>query len=90
MDVQVYKDALLKKRSEILGAGGIKPLQASMENNTRQGDGGSGERQQRSPFACSSRPTRKSCGRSRRRSGGLNTAPTAFAAIAASRSPMPG
>src|SRR6187549_517831 len=38
MDVQVYKDALLKKRSEILGAGGIKPLQASMENNTRQGD----------------------------------------------------
>ena len=38
MDVQVYKDALLKKRSEFLGAGGIKPLQASMENNTRQGD----------------------------------------------------
>jgi DnaK suppressor protein len=33
-----YKDALLKKRSEILGTGGIKPLQASMENNTRQGD----------------------------------------------------
>ena len=38
MDVQAYKDALLKKRGEILGAGGIKPLQASMENNTRQGD----------------------------------------------------
>jgi len=37
-DVQPYKDALLRKRSEILGAGGIKPLQASMENNTRQGD----------------------------------------------------
>ena len=33
-----YKDALLKKRGEILGTGGIKPLQASMENNTRQGD----------------------------------------------------
>jgi RNA polymerase-binding transcription factor len=33
-----YKDALLKKRQEILGTGGIKPLQASMENNTRQGD----------------------------------------------------
>ena len=33
-----YKDALLRKRSEILGTGGIKPLQASMENNTRQGD----------------------------------------------------
>ncbi len=38
MDVQAYKDALLKKRTEILGTGGIKPLQASMENNTRQGD----------------------------------------------------
>src|SRR6266581_796419 len=37
-DVQPYKDALLKKRTEILGTGGIKPLQASMENNTRQGD----------------------------------------------------
>ena len=33
-----YKDALLRKRDEILGTGGIKPLQASMENNTRQGD----------------------------------------------------
>ena len=38
MDVQIYKDALLRKRGEILGAGGIKPLQASMETNTRQGD----------------------------------------------------
>jgi DnaK suppressor protein len=38
MDVQIYKDALLKKSTEILGTGGIKPLQASMENNTRQGD----------------------------------------------------
>ena len=38
MDVQTFKDALLKKRTEILGTGGIKPLQASMENNTRQGD----------------------------------------------------
>jgi DnaK suppressor protein len=38
MDVQMYKDALLAKRTEILGTGGIKPLQASMENNTRQGD----------------------------------------------------
>ena len=35
---QQHKDALLKKRGEILGSGGIKPLQASMENNTRQGD----------------------------------------------------
>ena len=38
MSDQVYRDALLKKKSDILGAGGIKPLQASMENNTRQGD----------------------------------------------------
>ena len=38
MDEQHYKDALLRKRVEILGTGGIKPLQASMENNTRQGD----------------------------------------------------
>jgi DnaK suppressor protein len=38
MDVQNYKDALLKKRVEILGTGGIKPLQASMEKNNRQGE----------------------------------------------------
>ena len=38
MDVEHYKNALLNKRAEILGTGGIKPLQASMENNTRQGD----------------------------------------------------
>ena len=38
MHVQHYKEALLRKRVEILGTGGIKPLQASMENNTRQGD----------------------------------------------------
>jgi len=38
MDEQIYKDALLKKQVEILGTGGMKPLQASMENNTRQGD----------------------------------------------------
>ena len=33
-----FKDALFRKRGEMLGSGGIKPLQASMENNTRQGD----------------------------------------------------
>ena len=38
MDDSTHKDALLRKRVEILGTGGIKPLQASMENNTRQGD----------------------------------------------------
>jgi DnaK suppressor protein len=38
MNVQAYKDALVRKRDELLGTGGVKPLQASMENNTRQGD----------------------------------------------------
>ena len=38
MDVKTYKDALLHKKGEIMDAGGMKPLQASMENNTRQGD----------------------------------------------------
>lgn len=38
MDAETYKDSLIRKRTEILGTGGIKPLQASMENNTRQGD----------------------------------------------------
>src|SRR6476659_1481661 len=38
MDMQVYKDALLRKRGELLGTGGVKPLQATMDNNTRQGD----------------------------------------------------
>ena len=38
MDEKTLKGALLRKKSEILGTGGVKPLQASMENNTRQGD----------------------------------------------------
>jgi DnaK suppressor protein len=38
MDVSGYRDALLRKKAELVGNGGIKPLQASMENNTRQGD----------------------------------------------------
>src|SRR5689334_998698 len=38
MDGQIFKNALLKNKAEISGTGGIKPLQASMENNTRQGD----------------------------------------------------
>ena len=36
MDLQHYKDALVRKRSEILASGGIKPLQN--ETNSRQGD----------------------------------------------------
>jgi DnaK suppressor protein len=38
MELTAYKDALLRKKGELIGTGGIKPLQASMENNTRQGD----------------------------------------------------
>jgi RNA polymerase-binding transcription factor len=38
-DVTTYKDALLRKRGELQGSGGgNRPLQASMETNTRQGD----------------------------------------------------
>jgi DnaK suppressor protein len=34
-----YKEALLRKRGEILSAGGgVKPLTTSMETNSRQGD----------------------------------------------------
>jgi DnaK suppressor protein len=36
MDVQHYRGALVRKRSELLAAGGIKPFQP--ENNSRQGD----------------------------------------------------
>jgi DnaK suppressor protein len=36
MDVQHYKDALLRKRAELLATGGIKPLQS--DSNSRQGD----------------------------------------------------
>ena len=39
MNDQTYKDALVKKRGEILGTGGIKPLQETMSDvNSRQGD----------------------------------------------------
>jgi DnaK suppressor protein len=38
MDAQTYKDNLLRKRAELMNVGGAKPLQATMENNTRQGD----------------------------------------------------
>jgi len=38
MDVETYRDALLRKRNELLG-GAAKPLQWTMENNSgRQGD----------------------------------------------------
>src|SRR5690349_14281845 len=39
MDTSVYKEALLRKRGEIYSSGGaVKPLQASMDVNSRQGD----------------------------------------------------
>jgi len=39
MDLTPLKEALLRKRGEILSAGGgVKPLQTTMENNSRQGD----------------------------------------------------
>jgi DnaK suppressor protein len=38
MDASHYRESLLRKRAEILESGGIKPLQTTMENNTRQGD----------------------------------------------------
>ncbi|MEI6667640.1 MAG: TraR/DksA family transcriptional regulator [Acidobacteriota bacterium] len=33
-----YRETLLKKRAEILATGGIRPLQATIETNSRQGD----------------------------------------------------
>jgi len=33
-----YRENLQKKRAEILAQGGIRPLQASIETNSRQGD----------------------------------------------------
>jgi len=39
MDMSSYRDALLRKRGELLGGSGARPLQWSMENNSgRQGD----------------------------------------------------
>ena len=38
MDMATFRDNLIRKRSEILSSGGIKPLQTTMETNSRQGD----------------------------------------------------
>ena len=38
MDVAPYRDKLVHKRDELLASIGGKPLRASMDNNTRQGD----------------------------------------------------
>ena len=38
-DLSPYKEALLRKRGEILAAGGgVKPLQSGVDTNSRQGD----------------------------------------------------
>jgi DnaK suppressor protein len=39
MEVEIYRDALLRKQGELLGGSATKPLQWTMENNSgRQGD----------------------------------------------------
>jgi DnaK suppressor protein len=38
MNLEAFREALLQKKHELAGAGGIRPLQATMENNSRQGD----------------------------------------------------
>ncbi len=38
MDLEVYREALLRKKQELLGTSSVRPLQATMENNSRQGD----------------------------------------------------
>ena len=39
MDVDIYRDALLRKKDELLGGNSAKPLQWTMENNSgQQGD----------------------------------------------------
>ena len=39
MDVEIYREALLRKRGELIGGTAAKPLQWTMENNSgRQGD----------------------------------------------------
>jgi DnaK suppressor protein len=38
MDLDVFREALLHKKMELTGTGGVRTLQATMENNSRQGD----------------------------------------------------
>ena len=38
MEFEAFREALLAKKRELTGAGGIRPLQATMDNNSRQGD----------------------------------------------------
>jgi DnaK suppressor protein len=38
MNVEAFREALLQKKQELTEAGAVRPLQATMENNSRQGD----------------------------------------------------
>ena len=38
MDFEAFQEALLQKKLELSEAAAVRPLQASMENNSRQGD----------------------------------------------------
>jgi len=38
MEHEVYREALLRKRAEVLSVGGVSSLQSTMANSSRQGD----------------------------------------------------
>lgn len=38
MDLEAFREALLRKKIELVGTAGVRTLQATMENNSRQGD----------------------------------------------------
>jgi RNA polymerase-binding transcription factor DksA len=38
MNLEAFQEALLQKKVELTEAGAVRPLQATMENNSRQGD----------------------------------------------------
>jgi DnaK suppressor protein len=38
MDLDHFRETLLHKKQELTGGPGVRPLQATMENNSRQGD----------------------------------------------------
>ena len=38
MNLEAFQEALLQKKLELTDAGAVRPLQATMENNSRQGD----------------------------------------------------
>jgi len=38
MNLEAFQEALLQKKLELTEAGTVRPLQATMENNSRQGD----------------------------------------------------